>query len=83
MLLSAVHNYLALAMTLVAFSYVYVTVFTNFGRMAQVYTYTQLCYRIFSCILFAVIVFSLLFSIPLFSEASQTLSTLIGAVANL
>lgn len=55
-LLSNIHNYLAVALVVFACTYIYLGIFTGFSEDKNIYTYTSIFFRIVQAILFFVLI---------------------------
>lgn len=69
-LLSTIHNYLAVGLVVFASLYIYLGIFTGFSEDKKIYHYTRLFFWIVQLILFFVIFTILMSEIPIFDQDS-------------
>lgn len=65
MLLSSIHTYLSLFLLILAFAYIYLSIFTRLSEDKLIIQYTKLYFQIFRILLFVLLVISIIVNIPL------------------
>lgn len=71
-LLSGIHNFIALALVCFACVYIYLGIFTGFSEDKNIYTYTTIFFRIVQVILFIVLIAITVVEIPIFQQKNAT-----------
>lgn len=64
MLLSGVHNYLALFLLFIAFLYIYLGIFTALSEREDIFVYTRVFFRLFNILQFVILLASIILNMP-------------------
>lgn len=72
-LLSAVHNWIAYALVVLACIYIYLGVFTGFSEDKNLLYYTKIFFRVVSAIIFIVLILIVIANIPVFPQNNSTI----------
>lgn len=64
MLLSGIHNYLAIFLLVIAFLYIYVGVFSKLSENERIFYYTRIFFRIFNILQFLILLINIVLNMP-------------------
>lgn len=64
MLLSGIHNYLAIFLLVIAFLYIYVGVFSKLSENQRIFYYTRIFFRIFNILQFLILFINIVLNMP-------------------
>lgn len=64
MMLSGVHNYLALFLLVIAFLYIYLGIFTALSEREDIFNYTRIFFRIFNVLQLLILLVSIILNMP-------------------
>jgi len=64
-LLSGVHNFLALFLLSIAFLYIYLGIFTALSEREDIFSYTRIFFRVFNVLQLAILLVDIILNMPL------------------
>jgi hypothetical protein len=77
MLLSGVHNYLAIFLLLIAFLYIYLGVFTALSERDDIFKYTRIFFRLFNILQFLILFINIILNMP-FVPTTGTIGSILN-----
>ena len=83
MLLSSIHTYLSLFLLILAFAYIYLSIFTRLSEDKLIIQYTKLYFQIFRILLFVLLVISIIVNIPLIFYNVKDIPGKIGVIIDI